>query len=131
MILDLSGDKNLTIDLHNRDYFVTISGNGFPCLSIGLGSIAQRTLSKKFKENFCVYSSDWFWDKKSQLIKKETLSLDLVIDETIKLSQKLGLEKPILIGHSAWGILALEIAKQYPDFASDLLLIGTPPPLEC
>jgi hypothetical protein len=67
----------------NKNYPVTIAGNGIPSLSIGLGTIAQRSLSNHFKEYFKVYASDLYcldspialhvqsWVKFRKLIKKK------------------------------------------------------------
>lgn len=43
------------------------------------------------------------------------------------LQKKLGLEKFIVVGHSAHGLLALEYAKKYKKHVSHVVIIGTPP----
>ena len=55
------------------------------------------------------------------------LTFDTLLDDLEHIRQKLGLEKCIVIGHSAHGLLALEYAKKYKEHVSHVVIIGMPP----
>jgi hypothetical protein len=113
MKLNLNIDKTLHAQVRGRFYPVTVAGKGFPCLSIGLGTIMQRTVSNQFKNIFEVYSSDLYWHKDFALENPYALTMDNILDDLKELGESLKLSNYFLLGHSAWGIIALEFAKKY------------------
>ena len=101
------------VTLHQRDYPIRIEGNGpFACLSIGTGTLIPNMLSDRFKETFTVYSSDLYWDQDYKIAHPERLSLEQMALDLISVAQQLGLKKYVVLGHSCFGILALEVAKR-------------------
>ncbi len=55
------------------------------------------------------------------------LTFDTLLDDLECIRQKLGLEKCIVVGHSAHGLLAIEYAKKYKKHVSGVVIIGMPP----
>lgn len=125
-MINLNTDEMKMITVRGRDYPITIAGNGAPCLVIGNGIIVQRTLSATFKKTFKVYATDLYWDCKYGLPEPQNLTFQHILDDIVEMNQCLGLKKPIIFGFSAYGIVALELVKLYPELASAVIMVGTP-----
>lgn len=54
---------------------------------------------------------------------KTNLTLNALVDETHQLLLRLGIEKPVLIGHSMGGMVALEYSLRYADAVKALVLV--------
>jgi len=119
-------DEILSVTIRGKKYPVKKSGQGIPCLFICLGTPSFRTISKNFSKHFTIYSSDVYWINENCLENPESVTIDTIIDDIKLLADALNLKKYILFGHSAYGIIALEFAKKYPDAAAGILMIGTP-----
>lgn len=128
MILDLNFnvDETASVKVRNNHYPVSISGEGVPCLVIGLGTLMQRTLSQEFKKHFKVYSSDLYWDNRFGLENPSSLDLDQILDDIFEMGKNLGLSSYVLFGHSAYGIVAMEYAKKFADSLEGIIMVGTP-----
>lgn len=116
----------ITIALKGKKYPVTVAGSGIPCLAIGIGILVQRTLSSRFKNNFKVYSAELYWDGRYELDNPQELTLETIVDDIIELGRALRLSNYVLIGHSAYGLIALECAKKYPEIIKGVIASGTP-----
>lgn len=127
MNLNLHVDKKLEAKVNGKEYPVLVSGEGIPCLAIGIGTLMQRTLSKRFKSHFRVYSSDLYWDQRHALANSKRLTMEQILLDILELGKSLKLQKYVLFGHSAYGIVALEFAKQFPTALAGIILVGTPP----
>jgi pimeloyl-ACP methyl ester carboxylesterase len=46
-------------------------------------------------------------------------------DDLVWLSRQIGLEKPVVVGHSMGGNIALELAARYPDFPSAIVMVDS------
>lgn len=126
MNFDLQVDRVINVTINGREYPVSVTGTGFPVVVIGTGTLVQRTLSKNFKSQFTVYSTDLYWDERYALPDDETLSIARFIDDINALVAELQLSEYVLCGHSAFGMFALEFAKKYPEHAAGIVMIGTP-----
>ena len=127
MELNLHIDKIVSVAIRGKKYPVAIAGTGIPCLSIGQGTLGQRTLSQRFKKMFKVYSTDLYFDARYGLKDFSILTMDQIIDDIAELAKELNLSKFVIFGFSAYGIVALEFAKKYPDLLAGIILSGTPP----
>lgn len=119
-------DKTLEVTINGATYPVVKAGKGIPCLIICLGSPSVRTLPKEFTALFEVYSSDTYWVEDHALDNPESLTMETIIDDIKALGDALNLKKYTIFAHSAYGIVALEFAKKYPDTASGIIMVGTP-----
>jgi proline iminopeptidase len=126
MHINMHVDQHLEVKVRGKTYPVLVSGQGMPTLAIGIsGKLMQRTLSDKFKSNFTLYSSDLYWERRFKLERPTELTLDQMIDDLVEMGKNLNLSQYVLLGHSAYGIVALEFAKRYPKYLQGLILIGT------
>lgn len=116
----------MKITLNDATYPVTLKGTGQPCLVIGIASLMERSLSEDFFNAFKCFFTDLYWVKEYGVRDPQNIKMDDIIDDIKKVIETLGLEKPILMAHSAYGIVALELAKKYPDLCGGLIIIGTP-----
>lgn len=56
----------------------------------------------------------------------EDYSIDGFVEDIIWLIDELGLEKPVIVGHSMGGCIAMNLARKHPDVASAVVLIDSP-----
>lgn len=118
--------QTIHVKIRGKSYPVIKSGSGIPCLLICLGTPSFRTLSKNFANNFEIYSSDVYWVENNALDDPESVTMDIIIDDIKALSDALNLNQYIIFAHSAYGIVALEFAKKYPNIVSGIIMVGTP-----
>lgn len=60
----------------------------------------------------------------------ETCTLEQTADDVAGLCGRLGIERPVVLGHSAGGFVALHLAVRHPEVAGGLVLCSTAPTLE-
>jgi len=119
-------DDTLQIQVSGKTHPVTVCGNGLPLLAIGIGTLMQRTLSDRFKRSFKVYSTDLYWVREGALPDESSITMANVVDDVVAVARQLGLRQFFIIGHSAFGIVALEVAKAYPDMVLGIIASGMP-----
>lgn len=56
---------------------------------------------------------------------RQTYSIAAFADDVAALCRQLGLERPLLIGHSMGGIVAYDAVRRYPDLASGLVMLDS------
>lgn len=122
----IESSETIEVRIRGNVYPVIKAGKGIPCLLICLGTPSFRTLSRNFAEHFEIYSSDMYWIKNSSSIDLNELTMDTIIDDIKALGDALKLKQYIIFAHSAYGIIALEFAKKYPDIAKGIVMVGTP-----
>lgn len=122
----IESTQALKVTIRGKSYPVVKAGQGIPCLLICLGTPSFRTLSKNFAEQFEIYSSDVYWIESGALDEPESVTMDTIIDDIKALGDALKLKQYIIFAHSAYGIVALEFAKKYPDIAAGIIMVGTP-----
>lgn len=64
---------------------------------------------------------------RSQRHSHEYYQLGIMADDIVQLCQQLGIERPIVLGQSFGGFVALSIAQRYPLFPSGMILFDTSP----
>lgn len=119
-------EKILNVSIGDKSYPVIKSGKGLPCLLICLGTPSFRTLSQQFANTFEIYSSDVYWIESHALKNPELMTMDKIIDDIKSLGDALNLKEYFIFAHSAYGIIALEFAKKYPNVAAGIIMVGTP-----
>lgn len=118
--------KNVTIQ--DRSYPVTILGSGrIPCVCIGVGTLLQRTLPDGFFEKFQLFSMDTYWIAANRLPEPERVTLQSIVDDILEAVQQLGLKKYFLMGHSCFGMVAIEVAKRSPQGLVGVMAVASPP----
>lgn len=116
----------MQIKIRGNNHTVTVRGQGTKAITIGLGTLMEKTLSDRFFENFELFSSDLYWSKSAGNKEIKSLELPEMLSDIHDLITQTNLEKPLIIAHSSFGILALEYAKLNPDSISGIVMIGTP-----
>ena len=105
----------------------TIEGEGLPCLVIGSSEYYPKTFSKDLKKHLKMYFVDMRWFAKERgTIRNDSLSIKKITNDIEQVLKYFELEKPLLMGHSIHGSVAMEYAKMYPDKISSLVMIGSP-----
>lgn len=118
--------QHFNVLINENSYPVIKSGTGIPCLMICLGTPLLRTISKNFTQMFEIYSSDMYWVDSTALDDPESVTIDTIIDDVKALADALKLKQYVIFAHSAFGIIALEFAKKYPNSVSGIIMVGTP-----
>jgi proline iminopeptidase len=62
---------------------------------------------------------------RSARVAPETCTLERMADDAAALCERLGIERPIVFGHSAGGFVALQLALRHPERTGGLILCGT------
>lgn len=103
-------------------------GDGIPVLVIGSSIYYPGTFSGRFKQTYRTIFTDL---RHFAEIDPEHVPsghpLEIYTDDLERIRQSLGLERFVLVGHSHHGSLAFEYAKRYPERASHVVIIGSPP----
>jgi len=116
------------VHLNGTQYPVLIDGSGsIPCLSLGIGTLTQRTMSEYFKKLCTIYATDSYWLKDNPLADASKLTMQKFVDDTTILIAALKLEKPVILAHSGFGMAALELAKQKKDLLRGIIMIAATP----
>lgn len=104
-----------------------IKGEGRPCLVIGSAVYYPKTFSDKLYKHLQMYFVDLKWF--AQAYKPENLdsvNIQSIAEDIEQIRLKLGLEKPLIMGHSIHGTIATEYVKIHADKVSGLIVIGSP-----
>jgi proline iminopeptidase len=111
-----------------------IEGRGPTALVIGSSVYYPRSFSQSLRESFRLIFVDWRgYGTMLGSAKDAAPSFDALLCDIEQIRQKLGLQKCIVIGHSAHALLALEYAKKYSQHVSHVIMIAVSPHLgpEC
>ena len=104
-----------------------VEGEGKPCLVIGSSVYYPKTFSKELRKHLKMYFVDMKWFAKDY--KPENLdevNIASIVEDVEQIRQQLGLEKPIIMGHSIHGTISMEYVKKHQDKVSALIIVGTP-----
>jgi len=111
------------VELH---YF--IEGEGIPCIIASDALVTSRALSKELRKHFKFIITDFRGDiPEDQLGDASNITLGTLIDDIEEVRKALGFQKVCVLGHSIWGLVALEYARKYPEYTSHVIMNGTPP----
>ncbi len=114
--------------LHKNNYPIVVTGSGtIPVLCLGIGTLSQHSLSSRFRETFKIYSSDFYWVNGNQPITLSKLTIKQICMDIIETARQLKLKNYILLGHSVFGGLAIEVAKYQDPQLAGVIGIGATP----
>lgn len=116
----------MQVNISGNTYNVIKKGKGVPCVVIGIATLFERTISKDLYDIFEFIFSDLYWDKKNNLADIKNISMDKIVEDIREMISQLKIKKPLLLAHSAYGIVALEFAKKHQNLLSGIVMIGTP-----
>lgn len=104
-----------------------IEGEGAPCLVIGSSIYYPRTFSNDLRKHLKMYFVDMKWFAKGYMEEDpDTVNLQSVVNDVEQIRSALGLQMPLIMGHSIHGTIATEYVKQYGNRVSGLIVIGSP-----
>lgn len=108
----------------------SIEGQGKPIVILGSVIYYQQIFSQNLRKHAQLIFIDHrgFTSSKNP-IDPEKITLDTIIEDFEYIRSQLGLEKFVLMGHSAHGLLSLQYAKKYPNFVESVVMIGISPNL--
>jgi proline iminopeptidase len=121
--LGSSGD----LQVHGATLHYVVQGRGTPCLVLGSSIYYPRTFSQHLRKHLKLIFVDMPWFARE--LKPRSLStytLDSIIADVDSIRQKLELKRPVLMGHSIHGTIALEYARRHPTHVCRLVMIGSP-----
>lgn len=118
---------HITVDETKLKYI--IEGEGVPCLVIGmLSHYYPPIFSNEIKKYIKFIFVDFKIFVPSVSINANNISMDSIIKDLEEVRIALGFEKMMVLGHSAFGIVALEYAYKYPEHTSHIIMIGSASP---
>ena len=116
-----------TIEIDGSTLDYVVEGKGIPCLVIGSSVYYPKTFSKELRKHLKMYFVDLKWFAKGY--KKEnldTVTIASIVQDVEQIRQELGLEKPLIMGHSIHGTIAMEYVKAFGNSVKGLVVIGSP-----
>jgi pimeloyl-ACP methyl ester carboxylesterase len=116
---------NQTCTLHYEDV-----GEGLPALVFLHGwcdssAVWHEVIAEFSKERRCI-APDMRGHGQSSFAYDHAYFPEALSSDVVALCRSLGLDKPIVVGHSFGGFLAAEIARRFPDFARAAVIVDQP-----
>jgi proline iminopeptidase len=106
------------------NYFV--EGNGYPCIVVAADELLSKAISDELKDQFrFIFISSRADMKNPGDISK--ISFDLMIQDIDQVRKSLKLQKVGIFGHSVFGKLAFEYARNYPQYTAFAIVNGSTP----
>lgn len=116
---------NIVVDGSVLDY--AVEGKGIPCLVLGSSVYYPKTFSEELRTYLEFYFVDLKWFAKGYRQEDlDTVNISSIVADVEQIRQLLGLERPLILGHSIHGTIALEYAKAHPDKILGVVAIGSP-----
>ncbi len=104
-----------------------IEGEGKPCLVIGSSIYYPRTFSTSLRQHLKMYFVDMKWFAKAYAAENlDKVNIESIVQDVEQIREALGLEMPLIMGHSIHGTIATEYVKKFGDKVSGLIVIGSP-----
>lgn len=117
-----------TVDREGFRLDFTREGAGIPMLVVGEARYYPRVLPEPLRDDFAMVFGDLRpWVKAPDGFDMTTISRDTYSDDIEAVRVAAGLERPIVLGHSIHGTLALEYARRYPENVSGVVAVGGHP----
>ncbi|MEZ4772284.1 MAG: alpha/beta fold hydrolase [Bacteroidia bacterium] len=119
------GSNVITVDGSKLEYVV--EGEGIPCLVIGSSVYYPKTFSMEVRKHLKMYFVDMKWFARDyQPENLDSVNIESIVDDVEEIRGKLGLEKPLILGHSIHGTIATEYVKKFGNKTSGLIVIASP-----
>ncbi len=116
------------VRVNGIDFEYFIEGTGWTCLVIPGSLTEYRALSPQLKDHFrFVFLASRMITPEEQVGDVPGMTMDTLVADIEQARQALGLGQICVLGHSIAGILALEYARQHPQYATHVIMHSTPP----
>jgi proline iminopeptidase len=124
---DGSPSTNKCVEINGTQLEYVVEGKGIPCLVIGSSVYYPKTFSQNLRNYLKMYFLDMKWFAKSYRPENlDLVNIQTIVQDVEAIRAKLGLKKPLIIGHSIHGTIAAEYVKAHADKVAGLVVIGSP-----
>lgn len=107
-----------------------IEGHGLPAIVLGSALYGSRSFSQHLRGHLRMAFVDFRGFAESAPTPcPSNFTLQTLCEDIEAFRQTIGFSRCIIIGHSAFSLLALEYAKHYPDHISHVVMVGSSPNL--
>ena len=115
------------IEVDGSQLKYVVEGEGTTCLVIGSSIYYPRTFSDKLRGHLKMYFVDMKWFAKDYAVENlDKVTIESIVQDVEEIRVALGLEMPLIMGHSIHGTIATEYIKKFGDQVSGLIVIGSP-----
>ncbi|MFD1145201.1 alpha/beta fold hydrolase [Larkinella insperata] len=122
-------EKEGVIDIDGFKLGYKVEGEGMPALVIGSTVYYPRTFAGDLRQSLQLIFIDHrgFVAPPPGDWKDEDFELAVLLNDIETIRKALGLERFVVVGHSGHAFLALEYAKNYPQYVAQVVMIGASP----
>jgi proline iminopeptidase len=125
--MDTNQSETNYIEVDGSKLLYVIEGDGKPCLVIGSSIYYPRTFSEELNKHLKLYFVDMKWFAKDYNPENlDSINIHSIVEDVEQIRIRLGLELPLIMGHSIHGTIATEYVKKYSDKVSGLIVISSP-----
>lgn len=126
--MEQAASKRDVVHVAGMDLGFTLEGEGAPLLVVGSSVYYPRTFSRALRKSFTLICADLpHFTVPAARSGPGTVSFDFYAECIESVRAASGFDTVIVAGHSHHGNVALEYAKRYPERASHVVMIGSPP----
>jgi len=120
--------KSGVIEVDGSQLKYVVEGEGKACLVIGSSIYYPRTFSGKLRQHLQMYFVDMKWFAEDYVAEDlANVTIESIVKDVEQIREALGLDKPLIMGHSIHGTIATEYVKKFGNQVSGLIVIGSPP----
>lgn len=102
-------------------------GRGRPCLVIGSDLYYERALPSALRDELeLIYCNVRHWVSPDDCGVVDAISMQTYADDIEAIRRSAGVERPLVLGQSVHGTIALEYARHYPEQAAGVIVIASP-----
>jgi branched-chain amino acid transport system permease protein len=115
-------------NIDGTDMYYVEKGNGLPVLYVHGNNASGRSFERAMDVPGCRTVAPDMPNFGRSAPLPVPASIDLYADAVAKFAQALGLERPLLVGHSLGGGVAISLAVRYPQLFRGLILVNSMAP---
>ena len=125
--LAMNQTRSGEIEVDGSKLNYVMEGEGKPCLVIGSSIYYPRTFSDDLRAHLQLYFVDMKWFAEAYVAEDlDQVTLETIVQDVEQIRGALGLEMPLIMGHSIHGTIATEYVKKFGHQVSGLIVIGSP-----
>lgn len=124
---DIKQARSGVIEVDGSQLKYIVEGEGAACLVIGSSIYYPRTFSNNLRRHLKMYFVDMKWFAEDYSAEDlANVTIESIVKDVEQIREALGLEKPLIMGHSIHGTIATEYVKKIGHQVSGLIVIGSP-----
>ena len=115
------------VSVEGAELRYVMEGKGTPLVAIGSSYYLPRAFSQQLRQHFKLICIDTRWYALTNTLEDiSKITMDTLVDDIEQVRKTLGFDKIAVLGHSAYGLWALEYARRHPEHATHVIMHGTP-----